>query len=94
MNLKSKRQLSSRIVGVGFDRVWFDPARLSEIKEAITKTDIRGLISNGVITKKRVLKQLEESISIYDRSGIIEKLESRFADYHGKKHALLSGHSW
>lgn len=41
-------------------------------------------------TREAVLKQLDESISIYDRSGIIEKLEDRFARYHGKKHALLT----
>jgi dTDP-4-amino-4,6-dideoxygalactose transaminase len=45
------------------------------------------------ITKKTadaVLNQLQSSISIYDRSGIIEKLENRLAAYHGKKHALLT----
>lgn len=41
-------------------------------------------------TKNVVLNQLNESISIYNKSGIIEKLENRFADYHGKKHALLT----
>jgi len=41
-------------------------------------------------TKESVLKQLDESISIYDRTGIIEKLENRLARYHGKKHALLT----
>jgi len=53
MNLKSKRQLSSRIVGVGFDRVWFDPARLSEIKEAITREDLKKLMSTGAILIKQ-----------------------------------------
>src|SRR3989344_9689211 len=41
-------------------------------------------------TRKAVLRQLEESISIYDRSGIIKRLEDNFAQYHGKKHALLT----
>ncbi len=41
-------------------------------------------------TREAVLRQLEESISIYDRSGIIERLENRCAEYHGKKHALLT----
>ena len=41
-------------------------------------------------TREAVLRQLDESISIYDRSGIIEKLENKFAQYHGKKHALLT----
>ncbi len=41
-------------------------------------------------TREAVLRQLDESISIYDKSGIIGRLEDRFAQYHGKKHALLT----
>jgi dTDP-4-amino-4,6-dideoxygalactose transaminase len=41
-------------------------------------------------TRRAVLKQLEDSISIYDKSGIIKELEDRFAKYHGRKHALLT----
>ena len=40
-------------------------------------------------TEKAVLKQLHESISIYDKSGIIEKLENRFSKYHKLKHSVL-----
>ncbi len=41
-------------------------------------------------TKQRVLEQLAESISIYNRSGVIERLEDSLKDYHGVKHALLT----
>lgn len=41
-------------------------------------------------TRKAVLRQLSDSISIYDKSGIIKNLEDKFAQYHGKKHALLT----
>lgn len=50
-----QRRLAARLLKCGKHRVRFDPERLDEIKEAITKTDLRGLIRNGVITKKRVL---------------------------------------
>ena len=40
--------------------------------------------------EKAVKKQLHESISIYDRSGIIAQFEDEFANYHGKKFALLT----
>lgn len=36
-----------------------------------------------------VIKQLHNSISIYDRSGIFKEFEESFAKFHGKKHALL-----
>ena len=39
----------------GENRVRFDPESLEEIKEAITKADIRGLIGKGIISKKRLL---------------------------------------
>ena len=38
----------------GENRVKFDSDILKDIKEAITKTDIRHLINNGAISKKRV----------------------------------------
>lgn len=41
-------------------------------------------------TKEAVLKQLDESISIYDKSGIIDTLEKRLASYHGIPKALLT----
>jgi dTDP-4-amino-4,6-dideoxygalactose transaminase len=41
-------------------------------------------------TRSAVLKQLNESISIYNRGGIIAKLEDRFLNYYNKKHALLT----
>ena len=41
-------------------------------------------------TRNAVQQQLAESISIYDRSGIIEVLEKRLERYHGRNHALLT----
>lgn len=36
-----------------------------------------------------VVKQLHESVSIYNRSGVFEELEDSFANYHGRKKGLL-----
>lgn len=41
-------------------------------------------------SQKAVVRQLYESISIYDHSGIIKELEDKFAKFHGKKYALLT----
>jgi perosamine synthetase len=41
-------------------------------------------------TKEAVLKQLDVSISIYNRSGIIERVEKRLAEYFGVKYAVLT----
>jgi len=39
--------------------------------------------------ERAVLKQLHTSISIYNRSGIFEKFENSFANYHNRDFALL-----
>ena len=40
--------------------------------------------------EKRVIRQLHESISIYDKSGVIDDFEKQFAKYHKRKYALLT----
>jgi large subunit ribosomal protein L19e len=49
VNLKTKRQLVSRILGVGVDRVKFDPTYLDDVADAITRDNIRSLITANVI---------------------------------------------
>jgi dTDP-4-amino-4,6-dideoxygalactose transaminase len=41
-------------------------------------------------TAGAVLAQLQESISIYDRSGVIAELEDALCDYHSVRHAVLT----
>lgn len=52
MNIGSQRRLAARLLKCGEHRVWFDPARLSEVKEAITKNDIRRLINDLAVQKR------------------------------------------
>ena len=52
VNLHSKKQLVSRIVGVGVHRVRFDSDHLDDIADAITRDDIRSLITANTITIK------------------------------------------
>ena len=54
MNLGKKKELASKVLGVGKHRIHFDSERLPEIKEAITKQDIRDLSGQGIITIKEV----------------------------------------
>lgn len=50
--LDVQRRLSARILKCGTNRIKFDTESLEEIKEAITKNDLRSLINNGIISKK------------------------------------------
>ncbi|MDE1872844.1 MAG: 50S ribosomal protein L19e [Thaumarchaeota archaeon] len=54
VNLKTKRQLVSRILGVGLDRVKFDPTYLDDVADAITRDNIRSLITANVIEIKPI----------------------------------------
>ena len=50
-----QRRLASQILKCGRNRIKFDANRLEEIKESITKSDIRSLIRAGAISKRRLL---------------------------------------
>ncbi len=52
MKLKLQKRLASSVMNCSEKRVIFDPAKLEDIKEAITKTDIRLLVGEGLIKEK------------------------------------------
>ncbi len=49
MKLEKKKELIARTFGVGKQRIIFNTQRLSEIKEAITKQDVKDLVQSGAI---------------------------------------------
>ena len=52
VNLKAKKRLVSRIVCVGANRIRFDNDHLDDIADAITRDDIRSLMTANTITVK------------------------------------------
>lgn len=54
MNLGKKKKLAVRTLKVGENRIIFLHSRLNEIKEAITKQDIRDLKNDGAIVIKEI----------------------------------------
>jgi len=54
MKLERKKELAAKTLGVGKNRISFNVQRLEEVKEAITKQDIRDLHSGGAIIVKEV----------------------------------------
>ena len=50
-----QKRLAASILKVGQNKVWFDQFRLKDIREAITKEDIRELVKEKVIKKKPVI---------------------------------------
>lgn len=71
-----QRRLAAEILKCGKNRIKFDQNMLEDIKEAITKNDIRALINKGVIIKRRQLntsrfwaKKIKEQKSFGKRKG-------------------------
>ena len=52
MNLAKKKALAAKVLGVGKNKILFVKTRIDEIKEAITRQDIRDLQKEGVIIIK------------------------------------------
>jgi len=52
MGLEKRKELAAKVLGVGKNKILFSEARLSDIKEAITKQDIRDMYAEGIIMIK------------------------------------------
>jgi len=48
-DVASQRRIAASILKCGVNRVWFDPERLTDIENAISREDLRGLITDGAI---------------------------------------------
>ncbi len=53
MMLKTQKRIAAAVLNCSPKKVVFDTERLADIKEAITKQDIKTLVSEGVITQAR-----------------------------------------
>lgn len=57
MDLTKAKELASVILKVGVNRVYLDPTGIKKIEEAMTKDDIRGLIAERIIKKRKPVQQ-------------------------------------
>jgi len=83
MNLAKKKQLAAKTLGVGKNRIKFNPEGFDEIKEAITKEDIRTLNQNGIISIKPIngRKAVEKRTTRRGFGKIKIKVKNRKRDY-------------
>ena len=52
-DLASQKRIVSSVLKCGVNRVWFDPARLPDIENAISREDLRGLVAEGAIKARQ-----------------------------------------
>lgn len=80
MNLNKKRLLVARTFRIGKDRILFNTQRLAEIKEAITKQDIRDLVASRAI----VIKDIKGRKAVEKRTSRRHAGKIRKKPKHGK----------
>jgi len=88
MKLNNQKKLASSVLKAGEKRIYLDPTKSTEIKEAITKTDIRSLIAQKIIKvkpKRGISKSRSKKIKIQKAKGRRKGLGSR----KGKQTARL-----
>ena len=81
MRLTSQKRLAAQILKCSEKKIWIDPERVKDVKEAITKDSVRGLISGGVIKKK-----LDNESSRYRaRKILVQKRKGRQKGHGSRK---------
>ena len=58
MKLENKKKFAAKVLGVGMGRIIFNKSRLEEIKEAMTRQDVRDLFNDGAIMLKNIKGRL------------------------------------
>jgi large subunit ribosomal protein L19e len=83
MNLKKKKTLASNTLKVGKSRIVFLNPRIEEIKEAITKQDIKDLKKEGAIKIKEIKgrKKVEKRKRQRGKGKVKKKVKRRKTDY-------------
>lgn len=92
-NLKKRKMLAAKVLGVGIGKIVFESDNNADIKEAITKQDIRDLYEAGIIRikEKRGRRTKEKrktrrgpgkiKFVIHHRKGDYVKLTRKFRRY-------------
>ena len=94
MRLTVQKRLAASVMRCSPKRVHFTPDRQADIKEAITKADIRSLISEGLILKeqKRGVSRVRARKRAHQRSKGLQRGQGK---RKGKKTALApTKQSW
>jgi len=51
------KRIAASVLKVGIQRVWFNPDETDRIKEVMTKDDVRELVKEGIIKKRKLQSQ-------------------------------------
>ncbi len=83
-DLKYQKKIAAKVAGVGIDRIKFDPEKIEDIEEAVTRRDIDRLIAQGAI------KVLQKRGTSRARARARKGKRRGPGSYKGSKYARLS----
>ena len=81
MRSKTQKRIAATILKGSKNRVWFDRNRLEEIKEAITKADVRSLIKKGAIS----IKPIKGTSNVRVRKRRVQKVKKKRKGHGSRK---------
>lgn len=81
-DLANQRRLAAEVMDIGVNRVWMNPESYKDISQALTREDIRNLI-----TEKKIGKRAIQGVS----RGRARKADEARAYGHRKGHGSRSG---
>jgi large subunit ribosomal protein L19e len=95
MNLKRKKILATKVLGVGKERIIFNKNSLQDIKDALTRQDIKDLLAAGAISiraakgRKKIEKKSARRRAGSRRKIVIDK-KRRYINLTRKLRAYLA----
>lgn len=52
--ISGQRRLAAEVIGCGLNRIWFNPEKIDEVQQAMSREDIRKLILDGLIAAHKI----------------------------------------
>ncbi|MCU0852698.1 MAG: 50S ribosomal protein L19e [Thermoplasmata archaeon] len=86
MDLANQRRVAAELLKCGVNRVWIDPNRTEDVADAITRGDIRTLISSGTISARQK-KGVSRGRAEFERSQRRKGRQRGHGTRRGKKGA-------
>lgn len=88
MDLKNQKRIAAQILKCGESRVWIDPNKTEDVADAITRSDVRTLISSGTVAarqKRGVSRGRANYLKTQKRKGRRTGHGSRKGGKHARK---------
>ncbi len=85
-DVKTQKRIAAEVLKIGASRVWVNPEAAVDVSQAMTRDDVRELITQGLIQEKPAKKQTRKRAK-----KRVELKRKRKATGHGKRKGTAGG---